>query len=52
MGYYALGGRETDRRLFQLIKTYIETDVNRRREYVKNVATGWSDRALSALQTN
>ncbi len=40
MGYYALGGRETDRRLFQLIKTYIETDVNRRREYVKNVATG------------
>lgn len=40
MGYYALGGRETDRKLFQLIKTYIETDVNRRREYVKNVATG------------
>ncbi|KAJ6650026.1 Sister chromatid cohesion protein PDS5 like B-B [Pseudolycoriella hygida] len=47
MGYYALGGRETDRRLFQLIKTYIETDVNRRREYVKNVAT--VEKAMSQL---
>ncbi|CAD7088985.1 unnamed protein product [Hermetia illucens] len=47
MGYYALGGRETDRRLAQLLKTYIETDVNRRREYVKTFAT--VERAMSQL---
>lgn len=40
MGFYALGGRESDRRLQKLIKTYIETDVNRRREYLKTFASG------------
>jgi sister chromatid cohesion protein PDS5 len=60
MGYYALGGRETDKRLVgfffvvflhasihfpfdrlsQTLKTNIETDVNRRREYVKTFASG------------
>lgn len=47
MGYYALGGRETDKRLSNLLKTYIETDVNRRREYVKTFAT--VERAMSQL---
>lgn len=47
MGYYALGGRETDRKLGHLIKTHIETDVNRRREYVKTFAT--VERAMSQL---
>ncbi|XP_053680344.1 sister chromatid cohesion protein PDS5 homolog B [Anopheles nili] len=40
MGYYALGGRETDQSLLSQIKSNIETDVNRRREYVKTFATG------------
>lgn len=40
MGFYALGGREQDRRLQKLIKTYIETDVTRRREYLKTFASG------------
>uniref|UniRef100_A0AAG5DIG4 Uncharacterized protein n=1 Tax=Anopheles atroparvus TaxID=41427 RepID=A0AAG5DIG4_ANOAO len=47
MGYYALGGRETDRGLLQQIKSNIETDVNRRREYVKTFAT--VERAMSQL---
>ncbi|XP_055601218.1 sister chromatid cohesion protein PDS5 homolog B [Uranotaenia lowii] len=47
MGYYVLGGRETDRKLQQQIKTNIEADVNRRREYVKTFAT--VERAMSQL---
>ncbi|ETN63105.1 androgen induced inhibitor of proliferation (as3) / pds5 [Anopheles darlingi] len=47
MGYYALGGRETERSLLQQIKSNIETDVNRRREYVKTFAT--VERAMSQL---
>uniref|UniRef100_U5EGZ1 Putative sister chromatid cohesion complex cohesin subunit pds5 n=1 Tax=Corethrella appendiculata TaxID=1370023 RepID=U5EGZ1_9DIPT len=38
MGFYALGGREQDKRLSQQIKSNIELDVNRRREYVKTIA--------------
>lgn len=40
MGFYALGGREQDRRLQKQIRTYIETDVNRRRDYLKTYASG------------
>lgn len=47
MGYYVLAGRETDRKLQQQIKSNIETDVNRRREYVKTFAT--VERAMSQL---
>uniref|UniRef100_A0A336L3C1 CSON002650 protein n=1 Tax=Culicoides sonorensis TaxID=179676 RepID=A0A336L3C1_CULSO len=47
MGYYALGGRETDRRLFSAIKSSIETDVNRRREYLKQYAN--VERAMNQL---
>lgn len=47
MGYYALGGRETDKKLAGMLKSYIETDVNRRREYVKTFAT--VERAMSQL---
>ncbi|XP_055534630.1 sister chromatid cohesion protein PDS5 homolog B-B [Wyeomyia smithii] len=47
MGYYVLCGRETDRRLQQQVKSNIETDVNRRREYVKTFAT--VERAMSQL---
>uniref|UniRef100_A0A182WRD3 Sister chromatid cohesion protein PDS5 n=1 Tax=Anopheles quadriannulatus TaxID=34691 RepID=A0A182WRD3_ANOQN len=47
MGYYALGGRETDQTLFAQIRSNIETDVNRRREYVKNFTT--VERGMSQL---
>ncbi|XP_062565110.1 sister chromatid cohesion protein PDS5 homolog B isoform X2 [Armigeres subalbatus] len=47
MGYYVLAGRETDRKLQQQVKSNIETDVNRRREYVKTFAT--VERAMSQL---
>uniref|UniRef100_A0A182WEA9 Uncharacterized protein n=1 Tax=Anopheles minimus TaxID=112268 RepID=A0A182WEA9_9DIPT len=47
MGYYALGGREMDQNLFNQIKSNIETDVNRRREYVKNFTT--VERGMSQL---
>lgn len=40
MGFYSLGGREQERKLQKLVKTYIETDVNRRREYLKTFASG------------
>lgn len=40
MGFYALGGREVDRHLNKLIKTYVDTDVGRRREYLKTFASG------------
>ncbi|XP_030387208.1 sister chromatid cohesion protein PDS5 homolog B [Scaptodrosophila lebanonensis] len=38
MGYYALAGLETDRKLHDQVRHYVETDVNRRREYLKTVA--------------
>uniref|UniRef100_A0A1L8DX47 Putative sister chromatid cohesion complex cohesin subunit pds5 n=1 Tax=Nyssomyia neivai TaxID=330878 RepID=A0A1L8DX47_9DIPT len=47
MGYYVLGGREPEKRLSMQIKTNIEADVNRRREYVKSFAT--VERAMSQL---
>lgn len=40
MGFYALGGREQERRLQKQMKTYIETDVSRRRDYLKTYASG------------
>lgn len=40
MGFYALGGREQDRRLHKQLRTYVETDVNRRRDYLKTYASG------------
>lgn len=51
MGFYALGGREPDRRLQKLIKTYVETDVNRRRDYLKTYASGKIYQMLSKYQT-
>jgi sister-chromatid-cohesion protein PDS5 len=47
MGFYVLGGRETDRRLSQLLKAHIEADVNRRREFIKSFAT--VERAMRQL---
>ncbi|XP_067627164.1 sister chromatid cohesion protein PDS5 homolog B isoform X2 [Eurosta solidaginis] len=39
MGYYALVGHETDKRLCEVIRNYIEIDVNKRRDYLKTIAT-------------
>lgn len=40
MGFYALSGYETDRRLANSLRVYTETDVVRRREYVKTITNG------------
>ncbi|XP_067006125.2 sister chromatid cohesion protein PDS5 homolog B-A [Anabrus simplex] len=53
MGYYALAGHETDKRLKTLLKQYMITDINKRREYVKSITlgttTGVVDKALPQL---
>ncbi|EDV35799.1 uncharacterized protein Dana_GF12284, isoform B [Drosophila ananassae] len=38
MGLYVLAGLETERKLQDLVRHYTETDVNKRREYLKTVA--------------
>ncbi|XP_068145904.1 sister chromatid cohesion protein PDS5 homolog B [Drosophila tropicalis] len=38
MGMYALSGLETDRKLQDLVRHYVEADINKRREYLKTVA--------------
>lgn len=40
MGFYALSGYETDRRLANSLRVYMDTDVVRRREYVKTISMG------------
>lgn len=51
MGYYALAGKEPETRLRNTIKTFMTTDINRRREYVKTLTmgTGAADKAMSQL---
>ncbi|EDW00733.1 sister chromatid cohesion protein PDS5 homolog B [Drosophila grimshawi] len=38
MGYYVLSGKETNRKLQDQVRHYVEADVNKRREYLKTVA--------------
>ncbi|KAK7793042.1 hypothetical protein R5R35_004471 [Gryllus longicercus] len=42
MGYYALAGLETDKRLKTIMRQYMVTDINKRREYVKSISMGTS----------
>ncbi|XP_034943211.1 sister chromatid cohesion protein PDS5 homolog B isoform X2 [Chelonus insularis] len=49
MGYYALAGKETDKKLKCLLKTYMQTDINRRRDYVKALSLGTAERAMGQL---
>lgn len=49
MGIYALGGREKSPQLRALIKSYIELDVARRREFVKTPSGGQVDAAVHIL---
>lgn len=46
MGYYALGGKEQNKKLKQLLKNYMQTDINKRREYVKTLSAGTVERAI------
>lgn len=52
MGYYALAGKETEHKTKQIIKTYMTTDINKRRDYVKTLTMGGSahsDKAINQL---
>lgn len=49
MGIYALGGREKNPKLFAQIKSFVELDVIRRREFVKTAAGGPLDAAVHIL---
>lgn len=46
MGYYALAGKEQDKRLKCVLKTYMQTDINKRRDYVKTLSLGTVERAM------
>lgn len=51
MGFYALAGREEENRLRTVIKNYMITDINRRRDFVKTLTmnTGQSDKSVSHI---
>ncbi|XP_011866595.1 PREDICTED: sister chromatid cohesion protein PDS5 homolog B-B isoform X1 [Vollenhovia emeryi] len=49
MGYYALAGKEQDKRLKCVLKTYMQTDINKRRDYVKTLSLGTVERAMDQL---
>ncbi|TMW43650.1 hypothetical protein DOY81_011270 [Sarcophaga bullata] len=39
MGFYALAGFETDKKLLDLKRQFLDADINRRREYLKTIQT-------------
>lgn len=49
MGYYALAGKEDDKKQKTLLRTHMQTDINRRRDYVKALSLGAVDRAMGQL---
>ncbi|KAL7294326.1 hypothetical protein TKK_0012336 [Trichogramma kaykai] len=49
MGYYALGGKEQNKKLKSLLKTYMNTDISKRRDYVKSLSLGTVERAMGKL---
>lgn len=46
MGYYTLVGKEQDKKLKSVLKTYMLTDINKRRDYVKTLSLGTVERAM------
>lgn len=52
MGYYALAGKEQDKRLKCVLKTYMQTDINKRRDYVKTLSLGTVERAMGKRINN
>jgi len=54
MGFYALAGFESDKRLKVLMKTYMLADINKRRDYIKQLtmgSTGGESRDSSPVQS-
>lgn len=49
MGYYALAGKEQDKRLKYLLKTFMQTDINKRRDYVKTLSLPTVEKAMGKL---
>ena len=49
MGYYALAGKEQNKKLKQMMKTYMQTDINKRRDYVKTLSSGTVERAMGKI---
>lgn len=50
MGYYALAGKEQNKKLKQTMKTYMQTDINKRRDYVKTLSLGTVERAMGKIE--
>lgn len=46
MGYYALAGKEQNKKLKQAMKTYMQTDINKRRDYLKTMSMSVVERAM------
>lgn len=46
MGFYALAGLESEKRLKVLIKNYMVADINKRRDYIKQLTMGSSAAAM------
>ncbi|XP_003426788.1 sister chromatid cohesion protein PDS5 homolog B isoform X2 [Nasonia vitripennis] len=46
MGYYALAGKEQNKKLKQVMKTYMQTDINKRRDYLKTMSMTVVERAM------
>ena len=49
MGYYSLAGKEQNKKLRQMMKTYMVTDITKRREYVKTLSLGTVERAMGKI---
>jgi len=49
MGYYALTGYETDRKLKQMVRSYMLADIEKRREYIKSLMMTASEKAAEQL---
>lgn len=49
MGYYSLAGYETDKRQKAMVRSYMMTDIEKRREYIKSLMMTASDRAAEQL---
>ena len=51
MGYYAFGGKEQNKKLKAALKSYMQTDINKRRDYVRSLSVGPMERAMGKIQS-
>ncbi|CAL8109843.1 unnamed protein product [Orchesella dallaii] len=49
MGFYALAGYETDKKLKNMVKAHMTADVNHRREYIKQLLLNAAEKAADQL---